>query len=146
MLTLMGFHVIRRLVLQNKSDSGGAHAATLVFLLQCRVNTRAPLKRIKTEGPLYEMQQFEITVTNPFPNDGEFVISLLHEPAEPPAPKKEPEEKKKRGGSFSPLKKKEPEEKPPGWLHTLILATVWCLSFIGGIHQYNHSYVCCLAL
>lgn len=27
---------------------------------------RAPLKCVKTEGPLYEMQQFEFTVSNPF--------------------------------------------------------------------------------
>lgn len=46
---------------------GGAHAATMVFLLTARVNTRAPLKRIRTEGPLYEMQQFEFAIANPFP-------------------------------------------------------------------------------
>lgn len=51
----------------SKRDGGGAHAATLVFLLRSAVDTRAPLKRVRTEGPLYEMQQFEFTVTNPFP-------------------------------------------------------------------------------
>jgi hypothetical protein len=50
----------------SKRDGGGAHAATLVFLLRSAVNTRSPLKRVRTEGPLYEMQQFEFTVTNPF--------------------------------------------------------------------------------
>lgn len=55
-----------RLVLMSKRE-GGVHAATLVFALQCKVNTRAPLKRVRTEGPLYDMQQFEFTVTNPFP-------------------------------------------------------------------------------
>lgn len=50
---------------------GGVHAATLVFLLQCKVNTRAPLKRVRTEGPLYELQQFEFAVTNPFPAGAE---------------------------------------------------------------------------
>ena len=47
---------------------GGAHAATLVFQLESQVDTRAPLKRVRTEGPLYEMQQFEINVSNPFPS------------------------------------------------------------------------------
>ncbi|KAG2493472.1 hypothetical protein HYH03_008289 [Edaphochlamys debaryana] len=76
-----------RLVLMSKRE-GGVHAATLVFQLACKVNTRAPLKRVRTEGPLYEMQQFEFTVTNPFPADGDFTIQILHEPAEP-LPKKE---------------------------------------------------------
>ena len=49
---------------------GGVHAATLVFQLACKVNTRAPLKRVRTEGPLYDMQMFEFTVTNPFPTGG----------------------------------------------------------------------------
>lgn len=53
-------------MLMSRKDSG-AHAATLVFLLQSKVNTRAPLKRVRTEGPLYELQQFEFQVTNPFP-------------------------------------------------------------------------------
>ncbi len=55
-----------RLVLMSKRDGAGAHAATLVFHLRSRVNTRAPLKRVRTEGPLYELQQFEFTITNPF--------------------------------------------------------------------------------
>ncbi|EFJ49198.1 hypothetical protein VOLCADRAFT_90100 [Volvox carteri f. nagariensis] len=98
-----------RLVLMSKRE-GGVHAATLVFQLACKVNTRAPLKRVRTEGPLYELQVFEFTVTNPFPAaelkygapapdldvricsygfaDGDFTIQILHEPAEP-LPKKE---------------------------------------------------------
>ncbi|KXZ50888.1 hypothetical protein GPECTOR_14g137 [Gonium pectorale] len=76
-----------RLVLMSKRE-GGVHAATLVFQLACKVNTRAPLKRVRTEGPLYEMQLFEFAVTNPFPADGDFTIQILHEPAEP-LPKKE---------------------------------------------------------
>ncbi|GLI64998.1 hypothetical protein VaNZ11_008424 [Volvox africanus] len=76
-----------RLVLMSKRE-GGVHAATLVFQLACKVNTRAPLKRVRTEGPLYELQMFEFTVTNPFPADGDFTIQVLHEPAEP-LPKKE---------------------------------------------------------
>ncbi len=54
----------------SKRDGGGAHAATLVFLLRSAVNVRAPLKRVRTEGPLYEMQQFEFTVSNPFTTGG----------------------------------------------------------------------------
>ncbi|KAF5834411.1 flagellar associated protein [Dunaliella salina] len=76
-----------RLVLMSKQDGGGAHAATLVFLLRSQVNVRAPLKCVKTEGPLYEMQQFEFTVTNPFAADCDFSIQLLHEPADPDAVK-----------------------------------------------------------
>jgi len=85
-----------RLVLMSKQDGGGAHAATLVFLLRSQVNVRAPLKCVKTEGPLYEMQQFEFTVTNPFAADCDFSIQLLHEPAEPEAVKAA--EKKTKGG------------------------------------------------
>ncbi|GFH11038.1 calponin-homology (CH) domain-containing protein, partial [Haematococcus lacustris] len=85
-----------RLVLMSKRDGGGAHAATLVFLLRSLVNTRAPLKRVRAEGPVYEMQQFEVVVTNPFMQDCEFSIQLLHEPAEP-LPVKEPEESNKKG-------------------------------------------------
>jgi propanediol utilization protein len=47
---------------------GGSHAATLVFQLVSKVDTRAPLKRVRVEGPLYELQQFEINVSNPFPS------------------------------------------------------------------------------
>ncbi len=74
-----------RLVLQSRRD-GGAHAATLVFQLQSKVDTRSPIKRIRTEGPLYELQQFDITVANPFPSDVDLQVSLLHEPAEPADP------------------------------------------------------------
>ncbi|MEW5300161.1 MAG: hypothetical protein WDW36_003110 [Sanguina aurantia] len=70
-----------RLVLMSRKDAG-AHAATLVFLLRSTVNTRAPLKRVRTEGPLYDLQSFEFTVANPFPADGDFTVTLLHEPAE----------------------------------------------------------------
>lgn len=70
-----------RLVLMSRKDAG-AHAATLVFLLRSTVNTRAPLKRIRTEGPLYDLQSFDFTVANPFPADGDFTVTLLHEPAE----------------------------------------------------------------
>ncbi len=84
-----------RLVLMSKRDGGGAYAATLVFLLRSAVNTRAPLKRVRTEGPLYEMQQFEFTVSNPFKTDCDFAITLQHEQAEPPPPP--PADDKKRG-------------------------------------------------
>ena len=56
---------------------GGAHAATLVFQLESKVDTRSPLKRIRTEGPLYEMQQFEINVSNPFPSGERLVLIVL---------------------------------------------------------------------
>lgn len=88
-----------RLVLASKRDGGGAHAATLVFLLHSQVNTRAPLKRLRTEGPQYEMQAFEFGVTNPFNVDCDFIITLLHEPAEKPPPPVEEPPKKTRGGS-----------------------------------------------
>lgn len=95
--------VCARLILMSRRD-GGANAATLVFLLESQVNTRAPLKRINVDGPLYELQQFEFAVANPFPADGEFVITLLHEAAEPPA-KKEPDDKKGRKGRPSAMGK-----------------------------------------
>lgn len=103
-----------RLVLMSRKDAG-AHAATLVFLLQTKVNTRAPLKRVRTEGPLYEMQQFEFMVTNPFPADGDFQISILQEPAEP-LPKKEPEPdpKDKRGGKGRGVDLKKAEKASQG--------------------------------
>ncbi|MEW5311269.1 MAG: hypothetical protein WDW38_002999 [Sanguina aurantia] len=67
---------------ESSRKDAGAHAATLVFLLRSTVNTRAPLKRVRTEGPLYDLQSFEFTVANPFPADGDFTVTLLHEPAE----------------------------------------------------------------
>jgi hypothetical protein len=56
---------VRRLVLQSRRD-GGAHAATMVFLLNSQPVVRSPLKRVRVEGPMYEMQQFDFTVNNPF--------------------------------------------------------------------------------
>ena len=47
----------------NTVETDGLSCATVCRL---QVNVRAPLKCIKTEGPLYEMQQFEFTVANPF--------------------------------------------------------------------------------
>lgn len=94
-----------RLVLMSKRDGGcGAYASTLVFLLRSAINTRSPLKRVRTEGPLYELQQLEFTITNPFKTDCDFSVTLLHEPAEPlPKPS---EDKKSARGKSSPAKSK----------------------------------------
>ena len=71
-----------RLVLTSKRD-GTVYAATLVFALHSAVDTRSPLKRVKVEKALYELKQFEFSVTNPFPADCDFSISLLHETSDP---------------------------------------------------------------
>eukprot|EP00798_Chlamydomonas_sp_ICE-L_P015727 gene15727-21848_t len=96
-----------RLVLMSRKD-GGANAATLVFLLKSQIKTRSPLKRIRTEGPLYEMQHFEFQVVNPYPEDCEFAITLLHEQAEPPV-KEEPDTK--RRGGMAPSRPKKEDDK-----------------------------------
>lgn len=70
------------LILTSKRD-GTVFAATLVFHLHSSVKTRSPLKRVKVEKALYEMKAFEFTLANPFPADCEFMISLVHEKAEP---------------------------------------------------------------
>jgi hypothetical protein len=54
-----------RLVLQSRRD-GAAHAASLVFLVRSQPCVRSPLKRVRVEGPMYELQHFEFSVVNPF--------------------------------------------------------------------------------
>lgn len=71
------------LILTSKRD-GAVFAATLVFHLRSSVKTRSPLKRVKVEKALYELKTFEFTLVNPFPAECEFVITLVHEKAEPP--------------------------------------------------------------
>ncbi|GAX74871.1 hypothetical protein CEUSTIGMA_g2317.t1 [Chlamydomonas eustigma] len=103
-----------RLILMSRRD-GGAHAATLVFQLVSKVDTRAPLKRVRVEGPLYELQQFEINVSNPFPSEVDLTSTLLHEPAEPPPPKEPVPEKKGRSSKdkkASPAAELEAAERP----------------------------------
>lgn len=66
-----------RLVLASRKDNGTAHAATLVFKLRSDVDSRVPMKKIKTEGPLYEFTDFDIRVTNPFPSgNGNFMFNF----------------------------------------------------------------------
>ena len=94
-----------KLVLMSKKEGGGgggANAAIMVFKLESAVNSRAALKRVRSEGPVYEMQTFEILVTNPFPTDGDFIVTLFHEPAEPLPPKESEEDQKgKKKGEAS---------------------------------------------
>ncbi|KAI8473771.1 MAG: hypothetical protein J3K34DRAFT_497953 [Monoraphidium minutum] len=69
------------LVLQPRRDAG-APAAPAVFALRSAVRTSAPLRRVEVAGPLYEMAAFEVHVVNPFPQDCDFTLTVLHEPPE----------------------------------------------------------------
>jgi len=65
-----------RLILSSRKD-GTAHAATLVFGLQCNVMNRTPIKVSSYESRVYEMLTSTIEVTNPFPGDCDFKIEML---------------------------------------------------------------------
>ena len=65
-----------RLVFNSRRD-GTVHAATLVFALKSNVQSREPVRTHHVQSRLYEFQQFELTVANPFPHDGEFTVTLL---------------------------------------------------------------------
>eukprot|EP00892_Ulva_mutabilis_P006466 jgi/Ulvmu1/4191/UM019_0170.1 len=64
-----------QLIMISHKDGAG-NSKTLVFRLDSKVQTDIPLKVIKTEKPQYELKQFQISVSNPFPADCEFAISL----------------------------------------------------------------------
>ncbi len=56
-----------KLVLVSKRGVNGAlPAAPLAFALRGEVDARGPLKRIKTSAQLYEFQEVEVKLTNPF--------------------------------------------------------------------------------
>ncbi len=56
-----------KLVLVSKRGAnGGPPAAPLAFALRGEVDARGPLKRIKTSAQLYEFQEVEVKLTNPF--------------------------------------------------------------------------------
>lgn len=65
-----------RLVFNSRRD-GNVHAATLVFGLQSSVQSRCPVRTMRVSSKLYDFQSFELNVTNPFPHDGEFTVTLL---------------------------------------------------------------------
>ncbi|KAK9828703.1 hypothetical protein WJX72_001600 [[Myrmecia] bisecta] len=70
-----------RLILSSKRDGTG-QAATLVFNLRSTVDCRGPLKRVRTEGPLYELVEFDVKVNNPFPADCDFVVTVVQSAAD----------------------------------------------------------------
>lgn len=56
-----------KLVLVSKRGVNGAPpSAPLAFALRGEVDARGPLKRIKTSAQLYEFQEVEVKLTNPF--------------------------------------------------------------------------------
>ena len=56
-----------KLVLMSKRGVNGAPpAAPLAFALRGEVDARGPLKRIKATASLYEFQEIEVKLTNPF--------------------------------------------------------------------------------
>ncbi|DBA78771.1 TPA: putative protein fap47 [Trebouxia sp. C0004] len=68
-----------KLVLVSKRGVNGAPpAAPLAFALRGEVDARGPLKRIKTSAQLYEFQEVEVKLTNPFQVDCDFSIRVVH--------------------------------------------------------------------
>lgn len=56
-----------KLVLMSKRGTTGVPPAVpLAFALRGEVDARGPLKHIKTTAQLYEFQEVEIKLTNPF--------------------------------------------------------------------------------
>ena len=56
-----------KLVLMSKRGTNGAPpAAPLTFALRGEVDARGPLKYIKTSAALYDFQELEVKLTNPF--------------------------------------------------------------------------------
>lgn len=51
----------------SRRDGGSASAATLVFLLKGQVDSRAPIKQVAVQAPLYQLGVLEFSITNPFP-------------------------------------------------------------------------------
>lgn len=52
--------------MSKRSNSGAPPAPPITFYVRCEVDARGPLKHITTETPLYEFQEFEVKLTNPF--------------------------------------------------------------------------------
>ena len=52
--------------MSKRGVNGAPPAAPLAFTLRGEVDARGPLKRIKATAPLYEFQEFEVKLTNPF--------------------------------------------------------------------------------
>ena len=58
----------------------GSHlpASTLVFALQSVLDTRTPLAIFHCTGALYELADFDVSVTNPFNLDCDFSLTILN--------------------------------------------------------------------
>ncbi|KAF6261116.1 hypothetical protein COO60DRAFT_1637017 [Scenedesmus sp. NREL 46B-D3] len=88
-----------RLVLMSRRDGCSASAATLVFLLRGQVDCRAPLRHVAVAAPLYQLALSELSVTNPFPADCDFSISIVQLPPELPAASAEKKTKGSTGAA-----------------------------------------------
>ena len=64
-----------RLILSSLREGSGAAAATLVFALEPDVLVDAPVKVITVSAKCYELTDVAVHLENPYPGDGEFVIS-----------------------------------------------------------------------
>ena len=61
------------------SDKGGTSlASTVVFALQSIVDIKTPLAIFNYASPLYELAEFDVSVTNPFDCDCEFTLSIIN--------------------------------------------------------------------
>ncbi|KAK9844614.1 hypothetical protein WJX74_004677 [Apatococcus lobatus] len=58
----------------------GSHlpTSTLVFALQSVLDTRTPLAIFHCAGPLYELAEFDVSVTNPFDLDCDFSLTIVN--------------------------------------------------------------------
>lgn len=52
--------------MSKRSNNGAPPAPPITFYVRCEVDARGPLKHINTSTPLYEFQEFEVKLTNPF--------------------------------------------------------------------------------
>mmetsp|Transcript_18627 Transcript_18627/g.36432 ORF Transcript_18627/g.36432 Transcript_18627/m.36432 type:complete len:3020 (+) Transcript_18627:106-9165(+) len=92
-----------RLVFSSDRD-GSANANTLVFLLKSEVLSRKAIMKHEIESNCYEVAERSIKITNVFPHDCQFAVTLTT--TQSPVPLKNVKKKKKAkkgpGGSFAP--------------------------------------------
>jgi len=83
-----------RLIFSSKRE-GGAHAATMVFSLDCLTQSHKPIVSVNMESKLYEMNTMPIEVANPFPGDCEFTVTIEQEMVKEVLPEEEAEKAKR---------------------------------------------------
>ena len=70
--------VYGRLTFRSRRE-GGQAAASMVFLLCTNVTSRPPVQTIECTAAVYKPVLVDVDVSNPFPNDGTFKLSVIQD-------------------------------------------------------------------